>query len=126
MLENPIKGDPTGRGISAHLPLFFRPAGARISPDSCRRMAINPLSGFLETIFVILPLLGRIMLDKQTESLPLVEERPLLHQPPHQYRRSILHFFTSAGLLLLSIYALFPVKAVALQPLPATVVGYTI
>ncbi|GKZ23897.1 hypothetical protein AbraIFM66951_010429 [Aspergillus brasiliensis] len=47
------------------------------------------------------------MLDKQIESLPLAE-RPLLRQSPHHHRKTILHFVTGAGLLLLSIYTLFP------------------
>ncbi|KAI2998885.1 hypothetical protein CBS147346_7967 [Aspergillus niger] len=48
------------------------------------------------------------MLDKQTESLPLAEEIPLLRQPPHQHRKTVLRFITGAGLLLLTIYTLFP------------------
>ncbi|GKZ37904.1 hypothetical protein AbraIFM66950_009736, partial [Aspergillus brasiliensis] len=47
------------------------------------------------------------MLDKQIKSLPLAE-RPLLRQSPHHHRKTILHFVTGAGLLLLSIYTLFP------------------
>lgn len=50
------------------------------------------------------------MLDKQTESLPLAEEIPLLRQPPHQHRKTVLRFITGAGLLLLTIYTLFPVS----------------
>ncbi|GKZ83496.1 hypothetical protein AnigIFM56816_008591 [Aspergillus niger] len=48
------------------------------------------------------------MLDKQTESLPLAEEIPLLRQPLHQHRKTVLRFITGAGLLLLTIYTLFP------------------